>query len=231
MDSWKYVPEWIWEPPSVWLPPRPHPVFDQLRNAFLIEPMSSSERGGRRGAEGRPRTEGIRPREDSNPGHYASVMTIYTSVSPVHVHQSLRSCCREGFGFGLVFVVPMKIENRLLIGRDFFADWLSSLSTFSRTEKSSLAASQPPRVSSTIKPRCDAAPVPHTPHTSTSIPAHARSSDLRQHQVSLVSINTRARFGARVAARPRDSGDRSGRCFPPQKGPVYRGVPLRVRRV
>ena len=152
-------------------------------------------------------------------------MTIYTSVSPVHVHQSLRSCCREGFGFGLVFVVPMKIENRLLIGRDFFADWLSSLSTFSRTEKSSLAASQPPRVSSTIKPRCDAAPVPHTPHTSTSIPAHARSSDLRQHQVSLVSINTRARFGARVAARPRDSGDRSGRCFPPQKGPVYRGSP------
>lgn len=150
-------------------------------------------------------------------------MTIYTSVSPVHVHQSLRSCCREGFGFGLVFVLPMKIENRLLIGRDFFADWLSSLSTFSRTEKSSLAASQPPRVSSTIKPRCDAAPVPHTPHTSTSIPAHARSSDLRQHQVSLVSINTRARFGARVAARPRDSGDRSGRCFPPQKGPRLSG--------
>ena len=212
-------------PPNVWLPPRTHPVFDQLRNAFLIEPMSSSERGGRRGAEGRPRTEGIRPREDSNPGHYGSVMTIYTSVSPVHVHQSLRSCCCEGFGFGLVFVLPMKIENRLLIGRDFFADWLSSLSTFSRTEKSSLAASQPPRVSSTIKPRCDAAPVPHTPHTSTSIPAHARSSDLRQHQVSLVSINTRARFGARVAARPRDSGDRSRRCFPPQKGPVYRGSP------
>ena len=119
----------------------------------------------------------------------------------------------------------MKIEIRLLIGRDFFADWLSSLSTFSRTEKSSLAASQPPRVSSTIKPRCDAAPVPHTPHTSTSIPAHARSSDLRQHQVSLVSINTRARLGARVAARPRDSGDRSRRCFPPQKGPVYRGSP------
>ena len=135
------------------------------------------------------------------------------------------------FSSVLVFVLPMKIENRLVIGRDFFADWLSSLSTFSRTEKSSLAASQPPRVSSTIKPRCDAAPVPHTPHTSTSIPAHARSSDLRQHQVSLVSINTRARFGARVAARPRDSGDRSGRCFPPQKGPVYRGVPLRVRRV
>jgi len=124
-------------PPNVWLPPRTHPVFDQLRNAFLIEPMSSSERGGRRGAEGRPRTEGIRPREDSNPGHYASVMTIYTSVSPVHVHQSLRSCCCEGFGFGLVFVLPMKIEIRLLIGRDFFADWLSSLSTFSRTEKSS----------------------------------------------------------------------------------------------
>ena len=129
------------------------------------------------------------------------------------------------FSSVLVFVLPMKIEIRLLIGRDFFADWLSSLSTFSRTEKSSLAASQPPRVSSTIKPRCDAAPVPHTPHTSTSIPAHARSSDLRQHQVSLVSINTRARFGARVAARPRDSGDRSGRCFPPQKGPVYRGSP------
>ena len=169
--------------------------------------------------------KGSPPREDSNPGHYASVMTIYTSVSPVHVHQSLRSCCREGFGFGLVFVVPMKIEIRLVIGRDFFADWLSSLSTFSRTEKSSLAASQPPRVSSTIKPRCDAATVLHTPHTSTSIPAHARSSDLRQHQVSLVSINTRARFGARVAARPRDSGDRSGRCFPPQKGPVYRGSP------
>lgn len=40
-----------------------------------------------------------------------------------------------------------------------------------------------------------------------------------------MSINTRARFGARVAARPRDSGDRSGRCFPPQKGPVYRGSP------
>jgi hypothetical protein len=52
-------------------------------------------------------------------------MTIYTSVSPVHVHQSLRSCCCEGFGFGLVFVLPMKIEIRLLIGRDFFADWLS----------------------------------------------------------------------------------------------------------
>ena len=100
-----------------------------------------------------------------------------------------------------------------------------SLSTFSRTEKSSLAASQPPRVSSTIKPRCDAARVPHTPHTSTSIPAHARSSDLRQHQVSLVSINTRARRGARVAARPRDSGDRSGRCFSSQKDPVYRGSP------
>ena len=210
-------------PPNVWLPPRTHPVFDQLRNAFLIEPMSSSERGGRRGAEGRPRTEGIPPREDSNPGHYASVMTIYTSVSPVHVHQSLRSCCREGFGFGLVFVLPMKIEIRLLIGRDFFADWLSSLSTFSRTEKSSLAASQPPRVSSTIKPRCDAAPVPHTPHTSTSIPAHARSSDLRQHQVSLVSINTRARFGARVAARPRDSGDRSGRCFSSPERPRLSG--------
>lgn len=132
---------------------------------------------------------------------------------------------RFWFWFWVWFLLPMKIENRLLIGRDFFADWLSSLSTFSRTEKSSLAASQPPRVSSTIKPRCDAAPVPHTPHTSTSIPAHARSSDLRQHQVSLVSINTRARFGARVAARPRDSGDRSGRCFSPQKGPVYRGSP------
>ncbi len=121
----------------------------------------------------------------------------------------------------------MKIENRLLIGRDFFADWLSVAFNFlpNREIKSSLAASQPPRVSSTIKPRCDAARVLHTPHTSTSIPAHARSSDLRQHQVSLVSIHTRARFGARVAARPRDSGDRSRRCFPPQKGPVYRGSP------
>ena len=130
---------------------------------------------------------------------------------------------RFWFWFWVWFLLPMKIENRLLIGRDFFADWLSSLSTFSRTEKSSLAASQPPRVSSTIKPRCDAAPVPHTPHTSTSIPAHARSSDLRQHQVSLVSINTRARFGARVAARPRDSGDRSGRCFSSPERPRLSG--------
>ena len=107
-------------PPNVWLPPRTHPVFDQLRNAFLIEPMSSSERGGRRGAEGRPRTEGIRPREDSNPGHYASVMTIYTSISPVHVHQSLLR--RFWFSFG--FLLPMKIEIRLLIGRDFFDPFL-----------------------------------------------------------------------------------------------------------
>ena len=129
------------------------------------------------------------------------------------------------FSSVLVFVLPMKIEIRLLIGRDFFADWLSSLSTFSRTEKSSLAASQPPRVSSTIKPRCDAARSPHPAHIHLHLPAHSRSSDLRQHQVSLVSINTRARFGARVAARPRDSGDRSGRCFSPQKGPVYRGSP------
>ena len=55
-------------PPNVWLPPRTHPVFDQLRNAFLIEPMSSSERGGRRGAEGRPRTEGIPPPRGLEPG-------------------------------------------------------------------------------------------------------------------------------------------------------------------
>jgi len=204
-----------------------HPGLTQFLTNYVMR--FSSSQCPRRSAAGDAAQRAVHgpkgspPREDSNPGHYASVMTIYTSVSPVHVHQSLRSCCREGFGFGLVFVLPMKIEIRLLIGRDFFADWLSSLSTFSRTEKSSLAASQPPRVSSTIKPRCDAAPVPHTPHTSTSIPAHARSSDLRQHQVSLVSINTRARFGARVAARPRDSGDRSGRCFSSPERPRLSG--------
>jgi hypothetical protein len=46
-----------------------HPGLTQfLSNAFLIEPMSSSERGGRRGAEGRPRTEGIPPPRGLEPG-------------------------------------------------------------------------------------------------------------------------------------------------------------------
>ena len=77
------------------------------------------------------------------------------------------------------------------------------------------------RVSSTINPRCDAARSPHPAHIHLHLPAHSRSSDLRQYQVSSKTISARARGDARVAASGRVSGVRRPSSF----GPGYPGSP------
>ena len=84
-----------------------------------------------------------------------------------------------------------------------------------------MAAAGRPRVSSTIKPRCDAARSPHPAHIHLHLPAHSRSSDLRQYQVSSKTISARARGDARVAASGRVSGVRRPSSF----GPGYPGSP------
>ena len=92
---------------------------------------------------------------------------------------------------------------------------------------SATAAAGRTRVSSTIKPRCDAARSSHPAHIHLPFPAHSRSSDLRQHQVSSKTISARARGDARVAASGRVSGVRRRAL----SGPVILGVPPRIRRV
>ena len=92
---------------------------------------------------------------------------------------------------------------------------------------SATAAAGRNRVSSTIKPRCDAARSSHSAHIHLPLPAHSRSSDLRQHQVSSKTISARARGDARVAASGRVSGVRRRAL----SGPVILGVPPRIRRV
>ena len=84
-----------------------------------------------------------------------------------------------------------------------------------------MAAAGRPRVSSTIKARCDAARSPHPAHIHLHLPAHSRSSDLRQYQVSSKTISARARGDARVAASGRVSGVRRPSSF----GPGYPGSP------
>ena len=83
------------------------------------------------------------------------------------------------------------------------------------------------RVSSTIKPRCDAARSSHPAHIHLPFPAHSRSSDLRSipgelqdHQRSSPRGRSRRGVGTRLRVRR-----------PSSFGPVILGVPPRIGRV